>query len=433
MFRSIRWTLLSWYALVLLLLLGAFGAALHHRLRRSAEKGVDASLRVLAQTLAVGLRAEDGRVEVLLLPEVRSQLAAPYQFSVRAPDGTLLEGVDVRKGSSRKQRAVTISGAGGAVVTVARSMKDHRDRLRETLGAVAGAGAGVLLLALAGGWLIASRTLAPVLRMSKDAEGVSASNLSQRLDVARAPAELAGLARALNGAFDRLAQAFERQTRFTADASHELRTPLAVVLAEAELALRKERGAAEYRETLGGILSAGRRMQAVVEGLLTLARSDAREGPPLRRERVDLAALVKETFDHLGPLASSRSVKLRARLEPAEVEGDRDRLREAVANLVTNAIRYNREGGTVDVSLDRGPEGGVTLAVADTGIGIPEADQGRVFERFYRADPARSREAGGSGLGLSITRWIVEAHRGTIAFTSREGEGTRFTVVLPEC
>jgi signal transduction histidine kinase len=139
--------------------------------------------------------------------------------------------------------------------------------------------------------------------------------------------------------------------------------------------------------------------------------------------------VVEETAGLLRSMADENKVSLSVRTEAVEVTGDRDRLREVVTNLVSNAIRYNKEGGRVDVTL-RAADGQAVLSVADTGIGIPEKDRPHIFERFYRVDKARSRELGGSGLGLSITKWIVEAHRGSIGFESREGQGTTFTVRL---
>jgi heavy metal sensor kinase len=327
------------------------------------------------------------------------------------------------------RREVTVSGKHGTLVLVGQKVEEEREELGELLAGVLGAGAGVMVLALAGGWFLAWRALRPIARITEAAAEVSASNLSRRVDASRMERELAGLAETLNAAFSRLEQAFERQTRFTADASHELRTPLSIAMSEAELALRKERTPAEYRESLETVFRATQRMKAVVEGLLTLARADARE-LNLRRERLDLRKLVEETAALVAPLALERRVTVTVAADPVELEGDRDRLREVVTNLLTNAIRYNGAGGKVDVSLqERGDR--AVLAVADTGIGIPEKDRPHVFERFYRVDKARSREQGGTGLGLAIAKWAVEAHGGTIAFESREGAGTTFTVSLP--
>jgi heavy metal sensor kinase len=267
--------------------------------------------------------------------------------------------------------------------------------------------------------------------MTEAAERISETNLEERIDVGRTETELSRLARTLNGAFDRLGAALDRQTRFTADASHELRTPVSIVVSNAECGLRRDRSAEEYREALEKCLRAGRRMTGVVEGLLVLTRADAGE-LVLATETVDLGTVVRETADFLAPLAAERgvAVNLNGEAAPVTVRGDAERLRNALGNLVSNAIRYNREGGRVDVSLSAGEEEAV-LTVADTGVGIPADARDRVFERFYRVDGARSRDAGGNGLGLAITKWIVEAHGGRISLESEEGVGTTVTIRLP--
>jgi heavy metal sensor kinase len=327
-----------------------------------------------------------------------------------------------------ERREATVRSRDGVTVLVGRSVHEEMERLNEFLSMTILAGGAILVVALLGGAFLAGRVLSPIERITRTASSISASNLSERIDVRHTESELGRLAKTLNDLFERLQAAFERQTRFTADASHELRTPLSIILSHAELALRKERSAAEYRESIETCLTAAQRMKAVIEGLLTLARSDAGT-LNLQKERVDLQRVVEETAGLLRSMADENKVSLSVRTEAVEVTGDRDRLREVVTNLVSNAIRYNKEGGRVDVTL-RAADGQAVLSVADTGIGIPEKDRPHIFERFYRVDKARSRELGGSGLGLSITKWIVEAHRGSIGFESREGQGTTFTVRL---
>ena len=169
-------------------------------------------------------------------------------------------------------------------------------------------------------------------------------------------------------------------------------------------------------------------MKSIVEALLVLARADS-PAFMLQQENIDFAALVEESCHLLAPLAAERGVIMETQTEPAVIRGDRERLAEVVANLVGNALRYNREGGRVDVKLRRAKQ--VILEVADTGIGIPSEELPHVFERFYRVDKARSRMLGGSGLGLAIAKSIVEAHGGKISVTSQLGSGTTFTVTLP--
>jgi heavy metal sensor kinase len=442
-FRSIRWSLLFWYALILLTVIGGFGATLYLKVQRSLYREVDTRLKAHARALAGSLQREGGgSFELELSDEYVKYFSGqdsddPY-YMIWDDQGHI---IDRSRTSLQLPRpdAPGIRGRGhrrefaawspkGAWVVVGQRLDEERDKLRDLLGAVAGGGAAIVVVALAGGWFLAGWALRPVRRMSQAASEISAANLSRRIDPSLARSELGELARVLNEAFDRLEKAFERQTRFTADASHELRTPLSIMMTQAELALRKERTGPEYREALETSLKAAQRMKAVVEGLLTLARADAQD-LNLRKERLDLRTVVEETASMLGPLAVERKVALTVSAESVEVLGDRDRLREVAANLIANAIRYNREGGKVDVALAAAGEEAV-LTVADTGIGIPEKDQGHIFERFYRVDKNRSREQGGSGLGLAIAKWVVEAHGGHLSFASREGQGTTFTVRL---
>jgi heavy metal sensor kinase len=261
--------------------------------------------------------------------------------------------------------------------------------------------------------------------MSAAAREISEKNLTRRLDVGES--ELGSLAETLNQTFARLDAAFQRQVRFTADASHELRTPVSVVHSQAELALARPRTAEEYKQTIESCLRASKRMKALVESLLVLARADA-GGLELARGPVDLAAVVRESVALLEPLATERKIVVETELAPVTLDGDRTRLGQVVTNLVANAIRYNVDAGRVRVTLVSTVEESV-LSVADTGIGIAAEQHPRVFERFFRADEARA--SGGTGLGLAICRSIVLAHGGSIDFTSAPGAGTTFTVRLP--
>ena len=444
MARSIRRSLTAWYATALVLVVGAFGALLYYRLWLAATDEVDAELRAHAHAIAGTIEPYGGgRFDLELSDEYSMYFRekgedAPY-YVIWDAKGALADRSDptveiprpAGPGSRERghRREVFASGPAGTLVLVGRGTYERSHRLREFLGAVVGTGGAVLLVSLVGGWLLARRALAPIERISVAAQRISSRDLSARIPIERTEDELGRLAKVLNETFARLQEAFERQTRFTADASHELRTPLSIVVSHLELALRKERSAAEYRESIETALRGAERMRAVVEGLLTLARADAGT-LALAKDRVDLRAAVEETVAMLSPTAAERRVTFLAALEPATVVGDRDRLRDLVTNLLTNAIRYNREGGRVDVGL-RVEAGQAVLSVSDTGVGIPSQDLPHLFERFYRVDKVRSRELGGSGLGLSIAKWIVEAHGGTIGVVSQEGEGATFAVRLP--
>jgi two-component system OmpR family sensor kinase len=251
--------------------------------------------------------------------------------------------------------------------------------------------------------------------------------LSQRINVAEAESELGQLAAVLNATFARLEAAFAQQQQFTSDAAHELRTPVSVMLTQAQAALNRERTAPEYRETVEACQRAAQRMRKLIESLLALTRLDAGQ-EVLKRLRFDFSKTVSDCVELVKPMAEERGIKISTALEPVEITGDSERLAQVVTNLLTNAIQYNRAEGAVNVTLEL-QNGFAVLTVADSGAGIPPEDLPRVFERFYRAEKSRTG-AGNSGLGLAISKAIVEAHGGGIEVSSELDRGTIFTVRL---
>jgi heavy metal sensor kinase len=314
-------------------------------------------------------------------------------------------------------------------VLVGRSMVKDLAAQHASGALLALAGLAVLAAGLVGGWWTSSRAIRPIASMTAAAESISAQRLSQRIDVQETDNELGQLATVLNRTFDRLQASFEQQTRFTADASHELRTPLSVILAHADLALSRERTPEEYRATLETCRSASRRMKALIEGLLTLARFDS-DAAELQFTELNIESVIRDCIDLVRPLATERRITITADIKPVIMRGDRERLSQVIINLLTNAIRYNREDGKVQVSVDA-EDGVAVIAVTDTGIGIPADELPRIFDRFYRVDKARSRAEGSSGLGLSISQTIVAFHGGTIVATSKPDVGTTMQVRLP--
>ncbi|HSJ63871.1 MAG TPA: ATP-binding protein [Gemmatimonadaceae bacterium] len=294
--------------------------------------------------------------------------------------------------------------------------------------------APILLLASVGiAYAISSRAFRQVDRMINEVQAITdGRSLHRRLPVESSGDELARLAVTLNEMMERLETSFGGLRRFTADASHELKTPLAVLRADVERAMSPTTSRTEKLVALEEALQETTRMADLVASLLTLARAD--EGRfDLHREPVELEPLVREVSEtaHILGEESGLDVALPV-VMPATVMGDRTRLRQLFLNLVTNAIKYTPRGGSVEVSLSTAGKT-ATFSVRDTGIGISAADLPHVFERFYRADRARSRtaERGGFGLGLAISHWIAEAHGGTISVRSRLGRGSTFTVTLP--
>jgi two-component system, OmpR family, sensor kinase len=286
----------------------------------------------------------------------------------------------------------------------------------------------ILILGLAGGWWIASRALQPVSEISAAATKISAGDLSQRINVAETESELGQLASVLNSTFARLAAAFAQQQQFASDAAHELRTPVSVILTQTQMALNRDRAAAEYRETVEACQRAAHRMRKLIGALLELARLNAGQ-EPMKRLRFDLARTVADGIELVKLLAGEGGVQFFSELQPLEIPGDPERLAQVVTNLLTNAVQHNKPGGEVRIRLES-QDGMAILTVCDTGEGISAEDLPHVFKRFYRGD--KSRTGGGAGLGLAIAKAIVEAHGGTIEIASKEGAGaTTFKVRLP--
>lgn len=291
---------------------------------------------------------------------------------------------------------------------------------------------GLIPLALGGagmgGWFLARRALAPVDAMVDTARTIEAEDLSRRIEAADSMDELGRLAAVLNAMLARLERAFMTVKHFSADAAHELRTPLTILKGELEVALRSPPTPEEYRSVLVSCLEEVDRLSALVTDLLFLARSDS-GNMSIARTPVDLAAVLRDVCAALGALAEAAHITF-THDAPTELwtRGSETMLFRLLFNLGENAIKYTPEGGTVTLTLEpRGTE--AYLSVRDTGAGIAAEEQPHIFDRFYRADPARSR--GGTGLGLALARSIVLAHGGQISVESRIGQGSCFTVRLP--
>ena len=290
-----------------------------------------------------------------------------------------------------------------------------------------------LLCAAAVGYWMSARALAPVDRITMTARTIGARNLSNRLEVPQTRDELQRLSETLNGMLERLEKAFRQITQFTADASHELRTPISLMRTEAEITLSKPRSADEYREAFANVYAELESTSELVEKLLILARADS-GAETLQNGTVDFAEILREVCHKGRVLAERKDISFREYIpaQPLWIRGEANSLRRLFLILIDNAIRYTLPGGSVEVTGDLSGDTPSALGVVrDTGIGIASEDLPHIFERFYRADKARSHESGGVGLGLSIGRWIAEAHGGTIEVESSPGNGSVFLVQLP--
>lgn len=300
------------------------------------------------------------------------------------------------------------------------------DALDEVTVQYAVAFAGVLLLATAIGWAMAGHVLAPLKRIAATARRVSEQHLGERIDVTGPDDELRELAETLNSMLDRLADSFDAQRRFVANASHELRGPMTVIRSEAEVALANpEPDLEELRGMAESVVHASRRTEALLTSLLILARG---QRGLVRTQPVDLAEAARAALDSSAAAAAAESVRLTAGLGPAPVEGDAALLERLAANLIENGVRYNRPGGYVEVRTRAGVAS-VELTVANSGPPVDSADAARLAEPFERL--AREADAKGAGLGLSIVRAVSEAHGGTLAIEPRSEGGLAVSVRLP--
>jgi len=340
------------------------------------------------------------------------------------------------RGKSRFRALTRLVQAGGRTYTLwaLQSLYPQMEMMDDIRNTFVWAIPAALLLAAVGGYLLARKSLAPVADMTGQARGMGASNLQSRLRVVNERDELGQLALTFNQLLERLEASFEQQRRFMADASHELRTPVAILRGEAEVALSQpERSSSEYRETLAILRDESQRLARIIEDLFTLARADAGQYPLTPREAY-LDEIASEALQRARSLALAKNIKLTSAIEPdLPIHADEALLGRMLLNLLDNATKYSPSGSNVHLACNRQDER-YFVSVSDNGPGIPVELQPRIFERFFRADKARSRcegDTGGAGLGLSIARWIVESHHGRLELTRSGESGSTFTVSLP--
>lgn len=290
-----------------------------------------------------------------------------------------------------------------------------------------------LIVALVGfgSYLLAKRALRPLEEMACRAEAITPERLNERLQIGEAGDEMDHLATVFNNLLARLEQSFEQLRRFTSDASHELRTPLASIRSVGEVALEKDGTRAEYRDTIGSMLEEVNRLTALVDNLLTIARADAGR-IALHPTVFSAVGLAREAAGLLDILAEEKEQRITVQGdERVTLTGDRVFLRQALVNIIHNAVKHSPVGGAISVNVQGDPMGGVRLEVADNGPGIAPEHSAKIFDRFYRVDQSRSRDGGGAGLGLSIAQWAVRMHGGRIQLITSPGEGCTFQMSLP--
>jgi heavy metal sensor kinase len=286
------------------------------------------------------------------------------------------------------------------------------------------------VISILAGWFLARRSLKPVDQIARTAREISSFNLNKRIPPNEIDDEIGRLITTFNEMIDRLQKSFEQTKQFSVNASHELRTPLTILRGEIEIALKSTKTNDEYIRILQSLLDEVVRMSSIIDSLFTLTKSDAGQ-TDIYLEDIKLDDLIMELYEDSEHLAKKKNITvLLNHLDEASIKGDKVKLRQLFLNLIDNAIKYNLESGKVEIALYR-ENSFAKVVISDSGIGIPQDSISKIFERFYRVDKARSREAGGSGLGLSIAKWIIDLHNGTIDVQSETGKGTTFIVKLP--
>lgn len=291
---------------------------------------------------------------------------------------------------------------------------------------------GMIAVSALLGWLIAGRAIQPLNSVAKAAQNITGSNLSSHIPLRGAGDELDHLIDSFNRMTERLNQSFEQIRRFSTDVSHELRTPLTAIRGQLEVALFTAETPDQYREAMLNALEDVEKLSSIVRALLLLSQAEAGQ-LTLQKTPLDLATVAADVVDQFQIPAEEKNVTLTATLETgAVVSADRTQIERLLSNLLSNAVKYTPSGGTVRVLVGAGPSPGwVQLVVEDTGTGIPAQNLPHIFDRFYRVRTPQTSVVPGLGLGLSFVAWIVEVHGGRIDVASTEGEGSRFTVLLP--
>ena len=479
--RSLRFKLTLWYVLILGILLTSFSGFLYFTLSKSLHRDVDNKLRSLAELIA---SESSSPLSKFSFGTIDQALEASMNLK---PIGKFIQVLDESGNIGRKsdnlknvQLPISLNALKNAskglitfetnrtigntplrimtfpvvenshvtkIVQIASSLEGVEDALNKLFLILIISVPSTLILASLGGQFLAHKALKPVDNITQTARMITSQNLNQRIHPPKVKDEISRLIETFNEMISRLDQSFRQMKQFSSDASHELKTPLTILKGEVEVMLRKERTSQEYEQTLRSNLEEINRMSQIVEDLLNLSKADTGE-IRLNKEDVNLTEILNEVVVQMERLAKTKKLHLSATNHHQDIHifGDALRLRELFINLIENGIKYTEEGGSIHIILQKEYPPPVTgqpdwverekgqfvkIIVSDTGIGIAKEDQERIFNRFFRVDKARSREQGGSGLGLSICKWIVEAHQGEIGVESELAKGSSFIVRLP--
>ncbi len=457
--ESLRLRIQLWHGLLLAGALTGFALAAYRYQAANDLRRVDGELSLQVRNLMDGLPSPQlvptpGVPREFHLPAARAAMFEPagtagYYYAVWRRDGSLwahssrapadiqrpvhpaskepLNGERTR-GLAREAFMFTRPGV---CLLVGRSMEAERAALRGYARWLLLVSSSVLTLGLAVGWRIATRAIRPIGVITSTAKRIAQGELSERIPIRDKNSELGRLSVVLNETFAQLDESFARQSRFTADAAHELRTPVAIILAQAQRVLARDRDTATYRQTLEACVDAARRLSQLIESLLELAAYDA-GARVLNLDTCDLASIARETAAPLETLAGERRVALVYDLAPAVCRADSGRVAQVILNLLTNALDHTSTSGRITLRTCVESEQAI-FTITDTGCGIAPEHLPRLFDRFYRADDSRDRRTGGAGLGLAICKVIADAHHAALEVASTPGQGSIFTLRIPFC
>jgi len=461
--QSIRFRLTLWYVAILGLILCSSSGFLYLTLSRSLHRNIDAKIKSIADFVAssysspfakYGLNLDrvieeatgkrptgkfiqvldkKGRIGLKSGSLGRFQLPVSVEALRNASKGEVTFETNRAIGTSAI-RIVTMPIVEGRrisnIVQVASSLEDVESALKTLLLILSITIPSALAVASLGGNFLANRAFRPVNEVIDTARAITSHNLNRRIQIKKVKDEIGRLAETFNEMISRLDQSFRKTRQFSADASHELKTPITVLKGEIEVALRRARTGDEYRTILMSNLEEINNMGKIVDDLLLLSRADSGE-VPLTKVIIDLSEFLTETQVQAQVLATPKSIDVYFHNDNrAYALADPLRLKSMMLNLIENAIKYSLQEGRIDIRLEQKDDFAV-ITVSDQGIGIPQEALPHIFDRFFRVDKARSRQEGGSGLGLSICKWIAEAHDGSISATSEPGKGSAFIVRIP--
>ena len=480
-FQSLRFKLTLWYVLILGILLISFSSLLYLTLSKSLYRDADAKLRSLAeliasesasplskfgfgnidQTLAASMNLKPIGKFIQVLDESGKigrksdnlrDVQLPISLSaLRNSSKGLITFETDRSFGNAPLRIITFpiieNNHVARIVQVASSLEDVEDALNTLFIILMIAVPFALMVASLGGQFLAHKALKPVDNITQTARMITSQNLNQRIKLPKVKDEISRLIETLNDMISRLDQSFHQIKQFSTDASHELKTPLTILKGEVEVILRRERTSDEYEQTLRSNLEEINRMTQIVDDLLFLSRTDIGE-IRLNKEEINITEIINEIIVQMGILAQAKNIRIETSNHHGDIHifGDALKIRELFLNLIENGIKYTENGGSIHIDFikDNSSDGKISrdrieddhtkfvrIIVSDTGIGIAKEDQERIFDRFFRVDKARSRDQGGSGLGLSICKWIVEAHHGEILIESEIEKGSSFIIKLP--